>query len=70
MPVTKRLVDIDDQVLENARGVLGTHTIKDTVGEALRRAVAADARRRHVEALAGGGLPDLGDPLVMAGAWR
>ncbi len=68
--MTKRLVDIDDQVLNDARGVLGTQTIKDTVGEALRRAVAAEARRRHVDYLAGGGLPDLGDPEVMAGAWR
>lgn len=38
--VTKRLVDIDDDLLDAARGWLGTTTIKDTVGQALRLAVA------------------------------
>ena len=39
--VTKRLVDIDDTFLDEARSQLGTSTIKDTVNEALRRAGAA-----------------------------
>jgi len=39
--VTKRLVDIDDDLLDDARAQLGTATIKDTVNEALRQAGAA-----------------------------
>ena len=68
--MTKRLVDIDDHVLEQARGALGTGTIKATVDRALRDAVAAAARRRHVERLVADGLPDLLDERVQAEAWR
>ncbi len=39
--VTKRLVDIDDDLLNDARAQLGTATIKGTVNEALRQAGAA-----------------------------
>jgi Arc/MetJ family transcription regulator len=70
--VAKRLVEIDDQVLEDARVALGTSTIKDTVNTALRESVHA-ARRRTltVEDLQRVGelLSDLGDPAVMARAW-
>lgn len=38
--MTKRLVDIDDRVLDTARRSLGTTTIKDTVDSALRIAAA------------------------------
>jgi Arc/MetJ family transcription regulator len=41
--VSKRLVDIDDGVLDDARAELGTETIKETVNEALR---LAGKRRR------------------------
>jgi Arc/MetJ family transcription regulator len=34
--VAKHLVDIDEQVLANARAQLGAHTIKETVNRALR----------------------------------
>ena len=43
--MTKRLIDVDDDALDAARAELGTHTIKDTVNEALRRA----ARQRSAE---------------------
>ena len=70
--MAKRLVDIDDEVLEEARRALGTTTIKDTVNTALDEAVRA-ARRRSltVEDLQAVGalLVDLGDPEVMARAW-
>lgn len=46
----KHLVDIDDQVLNEARAELGTTTIKETVNESLRRATAG-RRRRIAEAL-------------------
>jgi len=38
--MTKRLVDIDDEVLEAARTALGTRGIKDTVHAALAGAAA------------------------------
>ena len=37
--MTKRLVEIDDSLLEQARAELQVDTIKDTVNEALRRVV-------------------------------
>lgn len=39
--MTKRLVEIDDDLLDDARAQLGTATIKDTVNQALRQAGAA-----------------------------
>jgi Arc/MetJ family transcription regulator len=70
--MAKRLVDIDDGVLEEARQVLGTSTIKDTVNTALEESVKAVRRR----ALTKEGmmrartlLHDLGDPEIMARAW-
>lgn len=64
--VTKRLVDIDDDALDQARAELGTATIKDTVNEALRRATSGrDERiRRSLGILADADLGDRGD------AWR
>lgn len=71
--MTKRLVEIDDQVLEDARQALGTVTIKDTVNTALeesvkaayRRAITQEDLQRFAEAC-----KDLGDPEVMAKAWE
>ncbi len=66
----KTLIDIDDDLLAQARAVLGTRTKKDTVHRALVEAVAAARRREHLELLRTGGLPDLQDPEVMEGAWQ
>lgn len=71
--MTKRLVDIDDAVLDEARRVLGTSTLKDTVNASLRDTVQSAHRRaiseadvaRFVEAT-----EDLRDPVVMARAWE
>jgi Arc/MetJ family transcription regulator len=49
--VTKRLVDIDDDLLERARGHAGTSTIKATVEAGLRRLSDESLVRRHVERL-------------------
>jgi len=64
--MTKRLVDIDDEVLNIARGRLGTATIKDTVNEALRLAtVDRDAEiERALATLADTAIVDRSD------AWR
>lgn len=68
--MTKRLIEIDDSDLDAAREALQTTTIKGTVNEALRLAVAQAARRREIERLTSGALADLADPDVMGAAWR
>jgi Arc/MetJ family transcription regulator len=72
-PMTKRLVDIDDEILEEARRALGTTTLKDTVNESLRSAVQSYRRRNltpedittFVDAT-----EDLRNPEIMAKAWE
>lgn len=49
--MTKRLIEIDDQLLEQARSAAGAKTMKETVEVALRRLAAQDAVVRHVERL-------------------
>ena len=55
----KRLVDIDDDLLERARNIAGTGTIKDTVNAALQRLVDDEKVLRHIERLRGSGALDL-----------
>ena len=72
--MTKRLIDVDDDVLEDARRALGTTTIKDTVNSALRASVEAAERRQNVDTAAlkrfADASRDLRDDDVMAEAWR
>lgn len=68
--MSRTLVDIDDDVLELAMHELGTTTKRETVNRALAESVAAAARRRHLERLKLGGLPDLADDDVRQSAWR
>ena len=72
--MTKRLIDVDDDVLEAARRVLGTDTMKDTVNAALRASVQAGERRQHADSAAlerfAAASRDLRDDDVMADAWR
>ncbi len=65
-PMTKRLIDIDDVVLNAARVRLGTKTMKETVNEALRRAVEdrSAAVIKSLDLLARAGLSPRED------AWR
>lgn len=57
--MTKRLVEIPDELLERARSVAGTDTIKATVETALRRMVDQDTVLRHVRRLRRPGALDL-----------
>ncbi len=68
--MTKRLVDIDDDLLQRAREVLETATMKDTVNGALAEIVDADLRRRYADRLARMEGLDLDDEEVMRGAWH
>lgn len=68
--MTKRLVDIDDDLLIQAQEVTGASTMKATVNEALRELVATELRRRHLRRLESGEGTDLGDSKTMQGAWQ
>jgi Arc/MetJ family transcription regulator len=68
--MAKRLVDIDDELLEQATSILGASTMKETVNRALEEVVLADRRRRHADRLEGMQGLDLAKPRVMSGAWR
>lgn len=68
--MTKRLVDIDDDLLAQARELLGASSMKETVNAALSEVVAAELRRRHLLRLRTGEGMDLDDDEIMAGAWR
>jgi len=68
--MSKRLVDIDDDLLEEATTILGAATMKETVNRSLEAVVLAARRRRHADRLAQMRDLDLADPTVMAGAWR
>lgn len=57
--MTKRLVEIDDDLLERARSIAGSGTIKETVNAALQRLVDDERVMRHVERLRGSGALDL-----------
>ena len=48
--MSKTLVDIDDELLEEATTALGTGTKKDTINEALRK-VVNERRERRAQAL-------------------
>ena len=63
-------IELDQELLEQAALILGTTTKKATVNEALRQVVRSEVRRRHLEELAAGALPDLSDPEIMQAAWR
>ena len=66
----KTSVDIDEALIEEARSLLGTSSIKETINRALREVVCGAARRREIRALADMEGLDLADARVMAGAWR
>jgi Arc/MetJ family transcription regulator len=68
--MSKRLVDIDDELLAEASAVLGAATMKETVNRSLESVVLAARRRRHSQRLETMGRLDLDKPKVMAGAWR
>ena len=57
--MTKRLVEIDDELLARARELSDAETIKGTVEEALTRLVRIETTKRHIRrssALSVGGL--------------
>ncbi len=67
--MTKRLVDIDDDMLEAVQRLLGTSTLKATIAGALEEVLALDRRRRALFAEHGVGVDDLADPDQRHAAW-
>lgn len=68
--MTKRLVDVDDDKLEQVRTLLGTSTTKATVNEALAEVLALGARREALlnpELVTGSA--DLADDAHRRSAW-
>ena len=70
MPTRKTSVTVDEQLLEKAREILRTDTIKETINTALLEVVRSEARRQEVEAMRSMDGLDLDDDEVMEGAWR
>ncbi|MET9212325.1 MULTISPECIES: DUF2191 domain-containing protein [unclassified Nocardia] len=68
--MTKRLIEIDDELLESAQDALGTSGVSDTVRAALRSATVAAARARHVEWLINGGMEEMADKDRRDEVWR
>jgi Arc/MetJ family transcription regulator len=60
--MSKTLIDVDDDLLDQAQAALGARTKKETVNRALAEAVASMARS--------GVYAGLGAPSVMEQAWR
>ncbi len=68
--MTKRLIDIDDDLLEQAREITGAATMKETVNRALQEVINLELRQRHLDRLATGEGLDLHDEEIMRGAWH
>lgn len=66
----KTSVDIDERLIEQAKVLLGTVSIKETIDSALREVVRMNARRQEIRALTEMDWLDLADVKVMAKAWR
>ena len=70
LPRRKTSFEVDFAKVESAKQILGTATLTDTVDAALAEVINLHARQRLVELLFTPGVSDLGDPTVMANAWR
>lgn len=68
--MTKRLIDLDDDLLAAAQNELKTSGVSDTVRIALRQAAASSARARQVAWLTGGGLGEMVEPDQRGDVWR
>lgn len=70
MATRKTSVEINEELLRLAQGILATKTVRETVDQAFREVVRGQARREEVEALAAMREMDLDKPEIMARAWR
>ncbi|MGW0162146.1 DUF2191 domain-containing protein [Mycobacterium sp. NPDC003323] len=68
--MTKRLIDLDDDLLAAAQRELRTSGVSDTVRMALQQAAATSARARQVAWLQSGALQDLATREARENIWR
>lgn len=68
--MTKRLIDLDDDLVIAAQKELRTTGVSDTVRVALQYVAAGAARTRQVAWLQEGGLGELADPEQRGTVWR
>lgn len=72
--MTKRLIDIDDELLLAAQATLGAGTFKETVRAALEQVISSRGRTgtptSSLLADFATATRDLSDPEVMDAAWR
>lgn len=68
--MTKRLIDIDDELLHAARESLGTSGISETVRAALEHANRARVRAEEIAWLVEGGASGLVDKQARDAVWR
>lgn len=66
----KTTLELDDELFEQVRGILGTRGLKATVRRAFEEVLALDARRRSIRQLQEMDGLDLDRPDVMDQAWR
>jgi len=66
----KTSFEVDFTKVEQAKAVLGTRTLTDTVDAALGEVIRLHDRQRLVEMLFTPGVLDLDDGDVMRSAWR
>jgi len=68
--MTKRLIDLDDDLLAAAQRELKTTGVSDTVRMALQQAAATSARARQIDWLGGGGLAEMAQAGERDQVWR
>ncbi|WP_061002928.1 hypothetical protein [Mycolicibacterium mucogenicum] len=68
--MTKRLIELDDDLLAAAQNELKTSGVTDTVRLALQQAAATSARARQVAWLQDGGLEQMSRPAERDEVWR
>lgn len=66
----KTTLELDEDLFQQVRGVLGTRGLKSTVQRAFEEVLALDARRRSIRQLQEMDGLDLDKPDVTDGAWR
>lgn len=68
--MTKRLIDIDDELLNQVRRLSGAPTMKATVNGALQHYVDFDLRLKHIRRLLTLEGTGIADDDLMRDAWR
>jgi Arc/MetJ family transcription regulator len=66
----KTALRLDEELLDQARGVLGTSSATETIHAALAEVVARKGRERLFERLRTQDGIDLADDTIMSEAWR